>query len=448
MPALRSLRSLTLAFLAAFLIAVALTGFATHRAMQRAIVDLVDKRIAAISDDILRDSPPGDARAIAAHIASVSRERDTGDIGMMLSDARGRWLAGNVRLTRPLPRGYATLASSDRIAGLSAGRALVRDAGGGLTLTTIAETEPIDKEGVARGRPYLFGFGAIVAIVVIGVVLFVSLVSRRIGEVRETARAIIDGDMQRRLPVDPAGGAFAEQAATFNRMLDRIAGLMAEISNVSNDIAHDMRTPLARLRGRPALIARRPEAARLHDEIAEAIAQCDALLAMFAATLRIAEVEGGDRRAGFASLDLGALVAEFGEMMAPVAAETGHRLVIGRCDPARVSGDRQLLSQALMNLVENALRHAPAGATITLDVADTGNEAALTVRDDGPGIPVAERARALRRFGRLEPSRNRAGHGLGLPLADAVARLHRGTLTLGDAAPGLIVTIRLPLDRA
>lgn len=90
----------------------------------------------------------------------------------------------------------------------------------------------------------------------------------------------------------------------------------------------------------------------------------------------------------------------------------------------------------------------PAGATITLDVADIGGEAALTVRDDGPGIPAAERARALRRFGRLEPSRNRAGHGLGLPLADAVARLHRGTLTLGDAAPGLIVTIRLPLDRA
>lgn len=448
MPALRSLRSLTLAFLAAFFVAVALTGYATHRAMQRAIVDLVDKRIAALSDGILSESAPGDARAITTHIAALSRDRETADVGFVLTDTGGRWLAGNVQLPRPLPPGYSTLVRDDQIVGVSAGRALVRNAGGGLRLTTIAETEPIDEEGAARGRLYLFGFALIIAIVVAGTVLFVSLVSRRIGEVRETAHAIIDGDMQRRLPVDPVGDAFAEQAAAFNRMLDRIATLMAEISNVSNDIAHDMRTPLARLRSRLALIAQRPEAAALEEEIEETIAQCDALLVMFTSALRIAEVEGGDRRAGFAPLDLGQLVTEFGEMMEPVAAESGHRLVLTRCDKVRVEGDRQLLSQALINLVENALRHTPAGTTIELAVTAGDTTAELSVRDTGPGIAPADHARALRRFGRLEPSRNRAGHGLGLPLADAVARLHRGTLTLEEAGPGLRVTIRLPLDRA
>ncbi|MFW2850821.1 ATP-binding protein [Sphingomonas sp. TX0543] len=437
MPALRSLRSLTLAFLAAFFVAVALTGFATHRAMQRAIVELVDKRIAALADGVISASPPGNVAAITSRIAALSRDRDTADVGFALTDANGRWLGGNVHPARSLPIGFSSLAREARIAGLSTGRALVRDAGGGLRLTTIAETDPIDEEGAARGRLYLFGFALIVAIVVAGAVVFVSLVSRRIGEVRETALAIIDGDMRRRLPVDPSGDAFAEQAATFNRMLDRIADLMAEISNVSNDIAHDMRTPLARLRSRLALIAGRREAAALQDEIAETLAQCDALLAMFNAALRIAEVEGGDRRAGFTRLDLGGLVAEFGEMMAPVAAESGHLLVVGDCDRADIDGDRQLLSQALINLVENALCHTPAGTTITLSVCSGNSHVRLTVRDDGPGIPAAQQATALRRFGRLEPSRHARGHGLGLPLVQAIAGLHRGRLDLEQARPGL-----------
>ncbi len=259
MLALRSLRSLTLAFLLSFFLAVALTGFATYRATQRAIVELVDERIDALSDAILSQTRPGDIKAIIERINVITDERDTGNVGFMLTDAKGQWLGGNVRLARPLALGYSTLGRRDRITGLSAGRALVRDAGSGLMLTTIAETEPIDRENSERRRLYMLGFGSIVLIVLAGTALFGALVSRRIGEVRETARAIIDGDMQRRIAVDPSGGAFAEQAATFNHMLDRIAELMRQISNVSNDIAHDMRTPLARLRGRLALIAARPE---------------------------------------------------------------------------------------------------------------------------------------------------------------------------------------------
>lgn len=442
----RSLRSLTAAFLLLFLVAVAATGYATFHATKQTIRILVDKRLDALSGEVLTDTRRGDAAAILDHLAMLSRQRATGDIGFALTDAGGRWLGGNVRPARPLPPGFSALTAQNGIAGLSTGRALVRDAGGGLSFATIAETEPIDDFGPARVRLYAIGFGSIIVIVLTGTALFGTIVSRRIGEVRATAQAIIDGDMRRRVPVDPGGGAFADQAAAFNRMLDRIAQLMAAITNVSNDIAHDMRTPLARLRSRLALLDARADTAAVRDELAAATADCDALLAMFTATLRIAEVEGGDRRAGFAPLDLAALAGDFGEMMAPVAAEAGHPLIIERrAAAAAIVGDRQLLSQALLNLVENALRHTPPGTPVTLSVAVAGGDAVLAVRDAGAGIPPAEHALALRRFGRLERSRTTPGHGLGLPLAAAVARLHRGTLTLEDAAPGLRVVLRLPL---
>ncbi|MBN8841422.1 MAG: two-component sensor histidine kinase, partial [Sphingomonadales bacterium] len=152
MLALRSLRSLTLAFLLSFFLAVALTGFATYRATQRAIVELVDERIDALSDAILSQTRPGDIKAIIERINVITDERDTGNVGFMLTDAKGQWLGGNVRLARPLALGYSTLGRRDRITGLSAGRALVRDAGSGLMLTTIAETEPIDRENSERRR--------------------------------------------------------------------------------------------------------------------------------------------------------------------------------------------------------------------------------------------------------------------------------------------------------
>lgn len=442
---LRSLRSLTLAFLLVFLVATVGTGLATYSATRTTITRLVDERIELASTTVM--GLP-DARApdeILGRIALFAKQRDTGDIGFALVDASGRRLGGNVVLRRRLPPGYASLHADDRIRGLSAGRALVRDVGGGVMLTTIAETEPFDNYNAARARIYLFGFGSIVFIVVGGMIFFVVTISRRIAEMRHTVEAIIDGDMQRRVPVDGSGGEFAQQAQAFNRMLDRIADLMAGISNVSNDIAHDLRTPLARLRGQLALLLARAPAPAQREGLEAAIAQSDELLAMFAAVLRIAEVEGGDRRAGFAPLDLGDLARDVGTMMQPVAEEAGHRLVVGTCVPAPVAGDRQLLAQLLNNLIENGLRHTPDGSSIAIETRRSGTEAVLTVTDDGPGIAPARRAQAMRRFGRLETERGHAGHGLGLPLVEAIVRLHRGSIVLEDAAPGLRVIVAVPL---
>jgi len=442
----RSLRTLTGAFLLAFLVATIGTGVAIHSITLQTIERLVDRRILVVSDAIA--GVPGDRRPadVFHRIDAAMRERDTGDIGLLLVDANGRRLGGNITLSRRLPLGFSTIARDDRIAGLSAGRALVRTLDGGMTLTTVAETEPFDDYNAARTRIYLIGFGSIVLIVIGGMVFLVVTIGRRIGETRRTVEAIIDGDMTRRVPIHPSGGEFAHQAMAFNRMLDRISDLMASISNVSNDIAHDLRTPLARLRSQLALTVRRAETAAQREDLEAAIAMSDELLAMFAAMLRIAEVEGGDRRAAFASFDLADLVREVGDMMQPVVVDSGRHLDIVVKEPVQIVGDRQLLGQAMVNLIENAIRHTPTGTRIEIGVVSTKAATMLTVTDDGPGIPADQRKLALRRFGRLNISRHDVGHGLGLALIDAIIRLHRGTLLLEDAGPGLRVAITLSRD--
>ena len=445
LSALRSLKALTILFLSLFLIATIATGAIGFIATRSTIVQLVNKRLAGEADELAGRDGKVPAATIAARIVSEARSRDSADLGMLLTDSTGRVLAGNIRLSRALPLGYSSLRSTDGIVGLTQGRALVREIDGGYRLTVIGETEPIDNYNAARTKLYLIGYGSIALIVIGGLVLFVGIVSRRTAEIRRTADAIIDGDMARRVPTDGSNSEFDQQARAFNRMLDRISELMAGISNVSNDIAHDLRTPLARLRGQLVALSRQAESEKqsLRDGVEQAIAQTDEILAMFAAMLRIAEVEGGDRRAGFTRLDLAALATEVGTTMAAVAADAGYALTVTADAPVWIRGDRQLLSQALINLVENALHHTPPGSKIAIAVAAGMKDAELSVTDNGPGIPADQRELALRRFGRLSKDRCRGGHGLGLPLVAAIARLHGGTLTLQDAAPGLRAVLAL-----
>lgn len=435
------LRTLTALFLAAFAVVTALTGYATFHASRTAIDSLVDRRIETVADALVEDVAPGDPDAILRRIATFSSRRDSGDIGFELEDAAGRRLGGNVVLDRPLRPGFSDVTRQDGIAGLSAGRAEARLVGGGLRLITVAETEPIDGYTAIRARNYLIGFGLIAAVVLAGTATFGLVVRRRIDATRSTALAIIDGDLSRRVPVAQGGGVFAAQAETINRMLDRIATLVDGLRHVASDIAHDLRTPLARLRSRLTIAAERTPS----DELEAAIDQCDELLAIFTAILRIAEIDTGDRRAAFGRVDLQQLAAEVVETLSALAEEDGRRLVHGPLPAITLSGDRQLLSQALLNLVENALNHTPPGTVVTVSLTVSADEVRLTVVDTGTGIDAADMAMARRRFGRLEASRHRPGHGLGLPIVDAIARLHGGRLVLEDARPGLAAALVLPI---
>lgn len=440
----RSLRGLTIVFLALFLSITTLAGLGTFFATRSTINALVDQRIEFESHEIAPLNQAVHRTTLRRRITDLTGRRDTADLGILLTEEDGRAIVGNTRFTRRLPLGFSSLDDADSIEGLSAGRAFVRDIPGGMRLVVFAETEPFDNYAAARRLIYVAGFGAIVLVVLTGLLAFRSLVGRRIGEMRRTAESIIEGDLSSRVPVAGDGGEFDQQAAAFNRMLDRIGQLMAEIRNVSNDISHEMRTPLARLRNALELIGQRDDAGPVRDDVELAREQADDLLAMFAAMLRIAEVESGSRRAGFEPLDLGALAGEVVEIVRPLAQERGHAIGLARADQAKLGGDRQLLTQLLVNLTENAVTHTPSGTTVRVAVETRGKSVALVVADDGAGIPEAQRRLVMRRFGRLERTGRPGGHGLGLPLADAIARLHGGTLCLEDAEPGLRIVVTLP----
>lgn len=446
MAPLRSLRAIAFAYVCAIALATLLTFAAVYFALLGAIDRQVDKRLAGASAELLLDNP--DTTLLGLRITEASRRRDSGDIGYLLVDTRGRRLAGNMAPARPLPPGVSTLGRDSGILGLSRGRALVQRLPDGDTLSLAAESEPIDNHDAQRVLILALGFGAILLLVALGTYALSGAIRRNIEAVRTAAEAIVEGDLRARVPVEAPGTAFGLQAVAFNHMLDRIEALMASLSQVSNDVAHDLRTPLARLHGRLTRLAAQPEAAALGQALDEVVAESEELLTMFAAILRIAEIEGGDRRAMFARVDLGALTAEVAESLELMVEHGGRTLRRGTLAPLPIDGDARLLTQLLVNLIENGVNHTPPGTVITVELVAQGGEALLSVADNGPGIAPADRSRALRRFGRLDASRTAPGHGLGLPLVQAIAWLHHGTLELADARPGLAVRVRLPLAAA
>ena len=268
-------------------------------------------------------------------------------------------------------------------------------------------------------------------------------VNRRLAAISGTAEAIIDGDLSRRVPVRGSDDDLDRLALTFNRMLDRIATLMESLKQVSNDIAHDMRTPLTRLRQK--LEAGLTETRAGEAPLEGVLSDLDSILDTFAALLRIAQIEsGGPARAAFRPCELAVLAQTVTEAFAPSAEDQHQSLRLTVEATAVVDGDAELHTQMLVNLVENALRHAGPNARIVVKVARAGHAAVLSVADDGPGVPEAERERLFDRFYRLERSRSTPGSGLGLALVAAVAKLHAAEVTLSPGQPGLEVRVSFP----
>lgn len=286
----------------------------------------------------------------------------------------------------------------------------------------------------------------------LGGVVIARRVLARIEQMTATSRTIMAGDLSGRLAVTPADDEFDRLAAATNAMLDRISELMAGLKEVSDNIAHDLKTPLTRLRNRAEEALREGRSEEQQRAALEAvIAESDGLIATFNALLVIARAETGAARDLMAPVDLGEVVRGVAELYEPLAEERGIALAVGAAPGITAVGSRELLGQALANLVDNALKYGAAeGATAEVRIAldRDGDDARITVADRGPGIAAEDRGRALERFVRLEESRSRPGSGLGLALAAAVARLHGGTLALEDNAPGLRVVLRFPAQAA
>ncbi len=278
-------------------------------------------------------------------------------------------------------------------------------------------------------------------------------VLRRIDAMTGATRRIMAGDLSERLPVGRSGDELDRLAQNLNGMLERIEMLMAGLKEVSDNIAHDLKTPLTRLRNRAeeALAGARSED-DYRAALERTIEESDGLIRTFNALLMIARAESGQARDGWADFDVAQVAQDIQELYEPLAEDNGLKLEI-RAAPANVHGNRELISQALANLVENAIKYGrptsaadgpAAAASVLIEARSEGGDVVLGVADHGPGIPEAERARALERFVRLDASRSQPGSGLGLSLASAVATLHGGALRLEDNRPGLRAVLTLP----
>ena len=417
---------------------------------------------AEIAESVKREaiSLADEARATDAATAAllVERRLRRGRSNFyLLQDRFGRQIAGNIEPVVPLVGAFTTRIEIAASRGAAQALPEIREVigfaalGGDGTLAIAADgVERL--QGAERAILSAFAAAGLATLLLAGAggLLVSRGFLRRVEAINATADAVMKGRLDARIPARRDGDEIDALGVNLNAMLDRIHALMDNLRQVSSDVAHDLRTPLARLR--QTLESAREEARaepQLRAAIDAALAETDGLLDTFSALLRIAQVESKARRAAFARVDLSAQLALVRDTYAPVAEDEGRTLLSDIAPDIRVEGDRELLAQMASNLIENALRHTSPGATLRLSLTRESGEAVARFTDDGPGIPAEERDKALRRFYRLERSRTTAGSGLGLALVAAVVELHGGKLALRDASPGadrpgLLVEVRLP----
>lgn len=268
--------------------------------------------------------------------------------------------------------------------------------------------------------------------------------SRRVDAIAATTRSIVEGRLDLRLPVSGRGDELDRLAADINVMLARIETLVESLRQVSADIAHDLRTPLSHLRQGLEGISRCRDARDLERAVDSAVAETDAIIETFNALLRIAQIDAGARKARFRTIDLTELTERVADAYGEVAVDAGHRLTAAIEPGLTAVGDADLLTQAVVNLVENAITHVPAPGHIEVAARRDGTGTVIEVADDGPGVPAAEREKIFRRLYRLDRSRSTPGHGLGLALVSSIAELHEARIVVDDAQPGLVMRLVLP----
>jgi signal transduction histidine kinase len=267
----------------------------------------------------------------------------------------------------------------------------------------------------------------------------------RIEAINATSRAIMQSGLDKRIPLRGIPDEWDQLADNLNLMLDRIEGLVEEVKQVTDNVAHDLRTPLARMRGRlEKAYGRQRDGDYDQSLIGDTMADLDAVLRMFASLTRISQIEANDRVAGFRPVNLAGIAREVVELFDAAAEEKGGQLSVVADQQVLVTGDRDLLFDAVANLVDNAIKHGRESGRVNVEVTGDDGGSVISIADDGPGIPVDERQQVFKRFYRLESSRRLPGNGLGLNLVAAVARLHGARIEMLDNAPGLECRLRFP----
>ncbi|OBS10198.1 ATP-binding protein [Acidihalobacter prosperus] len=447
---------LSLFYVLLYSLLTAITLGVIYWSTTRYITAQVDAALAIERDALIHDYRKGGLSALQAAVNRRTRDEVTGGHFWLLLGEGSQHLAGNFLfwpdgLGRSGGFGYINLDSMSIPKPQRADdddvdvRTLATPLKQGVTLLigqALSSEEQLADHTFAL---VAWGVGVIALLSLLGGVLMGRNVLRRLESVSEAAGEIMAGRLSQRIPVAGRGDEFDELAERLNAMLRRIDQLVCGMREVTDNVAHDLRSPLTRLRNRleVALLEAR-EPAEYREVIEGAVADLEGIIQTFNALLSIAQAEAGMRRKDFSPVELVALTADLGELYGALAEEAGLVLDIDGCGEAWVSGHRDLIAQAVGNLLDNAIKYTPAGGRVRLELACTGGHVRLSVSDSGPGIPDAEYERVMQRFVRLDAARSSPGNGLGLALVKAVAQLHGATVSLGDAGPGLAVTLDFP----
>jgi len=436
-----------LLFAGSVLILMYFMHWATVGYMERQTEETIDAEITGLQDQYRAEGLNGLARAINERIAA-----DPASSALYLFAApEFTPLAGNLAAwpaLTPEPDGWFTFIREDVQGHQIPARARVFSLRTGLReelhLLVGRDVREIVALRELFRRALFLGLGVTLALALAGGIAMSRSTLRRFDAINQTCRRIMSGDLSQRIQTRGADDEIDRLAATVNDMLDRIEQLMDGVRHVADGIAHDLRTPLTRLRASLEELkahARFDEGGR--NAVETALTEADGLLTTFAALLRIARIESRSVVPSFVDLRLDEVVRDACDLYRALAEERGLALVLTE-RPVTVHGDRDLLFQALTNVLDNAVKYTPPDGRIVVTVAVEGTLAKLVVSDTGRGVPADEREKVVQRFYRLERDREAAGSGLGLSLVQAVASMHHGTLELEDNAPGLRVTLKLP----
>lgn len=451
-PRTKPLRSstfrLTLAYLGLFslsaAIILAVVYVSSTRFVEGHVRETINEEVVWLLDQTTYSGLPGLQRLIDERSAAEPNRRAM----FLLADGLGRSLAGNLGgwpaavpdadnfITfdvevmedgRRLPKSHVAKA---KIVELDGFRLLV-----GRDINDLVQTQRLMRTAI------LFGVGAIVVLGLLGGLILSRWMLNRLERVNRATARIMAGDFGQRIATEGHGDEFDELALNLNAMLERIERLLAGMRQVSEDIAHDLRTPLSRMRSRiEVALMGTPNSEESRGLLEDTLRDADSLIETFNALLAIARAEAGAQHGDWERLDLADLARDVAELYEPLAEDGSITLQLEARDGAVVLGHRQLVAQAIANIADNAIKYTPPGGTVTIATA-AGAVPSVTVTDTGPGIPLEQREHAKQRFVRLDAQRSTPGSGLGLSLVDAVAKLHDARLALADNQPGLRVTL-------
>lgn len=437
---------LAVAFGLLFLVAFLASVFVAYQSVRTDLVERLDRTVEDTYSIIVASYGTGDLEDLIASVDTHSRIAEPEERFVTLFGPGGKRLAGSGVITVP-PVGWSTIsAAAVGLSGDGPYRAYSGKFDGNQLVVAMSYSETDELLEIALTS---FGWASLfIAICVIGGGLFLaSRIQKRIDAIAGTMTQVSHGELGSRIPLLGNGDDIDTLSAQINAALERLSALVEGMRQVSADIAHDLKTPLNRLKLIiETAIEKEANGGSVGRDLEEARVESDQINATFDALLRIAQIESGARKSRFVSLSLDEVLRSISEIYSDVANDEGLTLRYDARSAGRdlIFGDRELLLQLFSNLVENAIRHCPVGTEIALTLQEAGEAIVAVVRDNGPGIPEDERENVLRRLYRLDKSRTTPGTGLGLSLVKAVCDLHAATLKLDDSNPGLKITIAFP----